>query len=368
MDNISFDIGWYFPEYDFSNELLFMWGNGHSIIKVHDLKFLQLTIHIPHYTYPNNTYINGIRYDLLIGDNILNINTSNLSRIEIIVKKTFTGNEVHNNGDTRPLGIMLKKIMIMPINALIYSEINIAEIKVNQTCDKIHGYIDTSPEISKEMVICHYNQNLEWTNLLPIKYKIYSKTLDTDGTKNIIRHTNLNKGHEALGYLDYILDNYNSLPDKVLFFHDDKFPWHMSKCIFCTLDFIDWSVKYKNINNPFFIFYTSKTETVDNKTHLPYQMIVDNITGLFRDYLPIPNQLKTITSAQFVVDKSLILQYPPEFYKSIKHWILSTDIQYIPAFYNKHILRNSTQYITHTHILEVLWHYIFTHNEIEPVD
>jgi hypothetical protein len=36
----------------------------------------------------------------------------------------------------------------------------------------------------------------------------------------------MNKGHEAMAYLTYIIDNYDSLPDAVLFFHPHRSTWH----------------------------------------------------------------------------------------------------------------------------------------------
>ena len=35
-----------------------------------------------------------------------------------------------------------------------------------------------------------------------------------------------NKGHEAMVYLAYIIDNYDNLPDTVLFFHPHRTTWH----------------------------------------------------------------------------------------------------------------------------------------------
>jgi hypothetical protein len=228
----------------------------------------------------------------------------------------------------------------------------------------VHKYVDTTPKISKEIVISHYTENLEWTKLLPIKYKIYSKTLDTNLSENIIGHTNINRGQEALGYLDYILDNYNTLPDKILFFHSDTFPWHQDRCIFCILDNIDWNVNYKSINNPNIIFYASN-DNPKNKKYNDYQRLIEHMRVIFKNYLPIPNKIKTIGGAQFIVDKSLILQYPPEFYKNIKDWILNVEVNYPPLYYERQIINNKVPYAYHGNLLELAWHYIFTKNEIE---
>ena len=70
---------------------------------------------------------------------------------------------------------------------------------------------------STRIVIAHYNEDLSWINNLNIPYSIYTHD------NSLLTHNNIfvekNKGNEATLYLKYIIDNYNNLPDKILFVH-----------------------------------------------------------------------------------------------------------------------------------------------------
>jgi hypothetical protein len=64
-------------------------------------------------------------------------------------------------------------------------------------------------------------EDVSWVhNLEGFEKKIY--TVDTTSNLTVPR----NKGHEAMAYLTYIVDNYDNLPDVVLFFHPHQIAWH----------------------------------------------------------------------------------------------------------------------------------------------
>jgi hypothetical protein len=67
------------------------------------------------------------------------------------------------------------------------------------------------------MVVARYNEDLNWLKDINIPHVIYNKGEDDlpDGLENVIKLENV--GREAQTYLQYIVDNYNELPDKVYF-------------------------------------------------------------------------------------------------------------------------------------------------------
>jgi hypothetical protein len=210
--------------------------------------------------------------------------------------------------------------------------------KVKQSCEKIEPLSDRD----KAIVISHYSTNLDWTKNLHIEPIIYSKTIKTlDG------YIDLNKGQEVPAYLKFIIDRYDTLPKKTLFYHDHLISPHQDFNSIFLINNLNWEVgDYFSVNK------RSWYQTIDsNSTVEPngIRWVTDN-WDLFDNYLRKPTSLTFFSGAQFVVDAELILQYSKDFYQELYNWILTTD---------------TSTYIT-SRIFEYIWHYIFTKNSIEP--
>ena len=67
--------------------------------------------------------------------------------------------------------------------------------------------------MKKCAVICKYAENLDWVKDLSIPYVIYNKGIDVE--ENHIQVPN--KGRESEVFLRYIIENYDSLPQYVVF-------------------------------------------------------------------------------------------------------------------------------------------------------
>jgi hypothetical protein len=92
------------------------------------------------------------------------------------------------------------------------------------TDSKISQLQIANQNISRTLVIGYQNsEDISWIHrkLPSINTALYS----VDDPRAIL-HTKLNKGHEAMVYLSYIIDHYNNLPDVVLFFHAHEKTWH----------------------------------------------------------------------------------------------------------------------------------------------
>ncbi|TVY85527.1 hypothetical protein LSUE1_G000375 [Lachnellula suecica] len=86
--------------------------------------------------------------------------------------------------------------------------------------------IDPYPHLTKSLVIAATtSSNLTW---LPgaLASSHWTPHVYTTDSPNAALTVPVNKGNEAMVYLSYIIDNYDSLPDVVFFHHDHSQAWH----------------------------------------------------------------------------------------------------------------------------------------------
>lgn len=70
------------------------------------------------------------------------------------------------------------------------------------------------------------SQNAAWLSQVPLDWSIYYYV--TDGSAGSALSVPANKGNEAMVYLTYIIDHYETLPEVVFFRHDHYESWHQS--------------------------------------------------------------------------------------------------------------------------------------------
>lgn len=170
-----------------------------------------------------------------------------------------------------------------------------------------------------------------------------------------------NKGHEAMVYLTYIIDHYDSLPDVVLFFHPHKVTWHNN----VLLD-INTVITIKLMSDA----HVTRQGYFNSRCHLdpgcPNWLHVDRPTWqhdlvhkpeepaltsqLFHELhgadTPIPNAISQPCCAQFAASGPRIRQRPRQDYIHYRDWLLRTDLD------DK----------TSGRIMEYTWQYLFTGN------
>ena len=71
--------------------------------------------------------------------------------------------------------------------------------------------------MKKVIVIARFAHSLEWLSDIKIPYIIYNKGEDDLKFSNIRIP---NRGREGETYLRYIIENYNNLPDMIIFCQD----------------------------------------------------------------------------------------------------------------------------------------------------
>ena len=167
----------------------------------------------------------------------------------------------------------------------------------------------------------------------------------------------LNKGHEVMVYLTYIIDHYYSLSDISIFMHAHQITWHNN-------DFLDFdSAKmvhrlrsqyilkngYMNLRChldpgcPDHIHpYIGKES--DDILDVPEAAVIGMAWGQLFPGSPVPSVLSQPCCAQFAVSADQIRKISLERYLEFRHWLLATELDD----------RLSGR------VWEYIWHWLFT--------
>jgi len=202
------------------------------------------------------------------------------------------------------------------------------------------------------VVVTHYDMDISWIDEIRdknIDIEIYSNSGNFPNLeRNTINYHNpLNLGREAHLYLTYIINNYNKLPDNILFLHSHKVDWSQDFSLPFIIDNIKWdSFDYFNIASR--EHYNTLFTQGDYGHGSPKEWMI-NSWKIFEDKYDFPKEIYYYAGGQFKVNKKLILQYDISFYKKLDDWLLNTELpDWISA-----------------RIFEYTWHLIFTKNPID---
>ncbi|KAH8701004.1 hypothetical protein BGW36DRAFT_139297 [Talaromyces proteolyticus] len=167
-------------------------------------------------------------------------------------------------------------------------------------------------------------------------------------------HTPKNKGHEAMVYFTYIIDNYDNLPDVMAFMHAHRTGWHNEEIFdFDALEMINHlSMErvtregYMNMRCllapgcPDWLHPGMLQEDGQKKEEF---LIAQAWSEIFPD-IPVPQVLAQPCCGQFALSRERVLSIPRERYIYYRDWLLRTDIRDTMS----------------GRIWEYLWHMVFT--------
>lgn len=210
----------------------------------------------------------------------------------------------------------------------------------------------------KHVIISKYNDDVKWVNKLIVPYTIIDKS------------KTLNLGNEAWSYLRYIINNYNNLPDRMLFVHGHETSTHQDCPTWYIANNLNWNLQYMNVNSrkleEQFISIFGDFEDSEKKYRKSYQLWIEKPwKDIFGDF-PIPHTLTFLGHAQFVVSKNYVLRHPVSFYQQILNWLENTTLDedvYTGDLFN---FNRNESYVS-ARVLEYTWHYIFTGNPQEEL-
>jgi len=242
------------------------------------------------------------------------------------------------------------------------------EISFDMVKEKIDLCInDINNTKNIKLIIHHFNEDLNWINYLDHSYDyvVYSRNLpDSDKVINI----NHDKGVESCGYLQFIIDNYDNLPENMIFLHAHRESWHQDGYVDVLIKKLDWNKYYFNINN-FDILPLVKgdQEVVQNQFYhrtwsqceyrKSYKLWVEDVwSDLFAGQIEMPERIEGKCGAQFLVKKEIVRKYSKEFYQRLLNWLLTTDID------DRLKIRKNAQNLSSQvsgRVLEYVWNILF---------
>ena len=164
----------------------------------------------------------------------------------------------------------------------------------------------------------------------------------------------MNKGHEAMAYLTYIIDNYASLPSIIAFIHPHRAgflsAWHTDTPLHSNVEALSTlQIPYVQENgytnlrcnhNPGCLESHTKN---DHVTPEIWQQLFRGTSTEENGGLEAPPQIGAACCAQFAVSRSRVIKRPLSDYEHFRQWII--DIELTDAKSGR--------------VFEFLWHIIF---------
>jgi UDP-galactopyranose mutase len=224
------------------------------------------------------------------------------------------------------------------------------------------NYFDTTfSKKSVLAVIVRYKEPIEWVSNLKMPYFIINRGPPIDGICGI-NVENDSIGREASGYLSYIIHNYDTLPESLIFLQADPFP-HQSRMLeFLEPDMISEMPPFQNLayqynssipcpnarhlatryfkgipyNHSFFdesmlpinpSYFDRGLQRILDSLQTYYRTIYPNTNHSLRRYIhtffEIPYIENTLTPfgfcAMFKVDRERVYKHPKEYYIRIQN-------------------------------------------------
>ena len=145
--------------------------------------------------------------------------------------------------------------------------------------------------------------------------------------------TPANKGHEAMAYLTYVIDNYDALPGIITFIHPhrDGFlsGWHTDTALHSNVD----ALRYLNLSHVEAQGYVNLRcnwnpgcrEADENNEHVTAEIWAD-VFAKTSTMVPFPGRVGQACCAQFAVSKAAVRKRPQTDYQRMREWLLTTEL------------------------------------------
>jgi hypothetical protein len=171
-------------------------------------------------------------------------------------------------------------------------------------------------------------------------------------------HVPANKGHEAMGYLTYIIDHYTSLPDIVIFTHAGQLAWHNNELLDGDLaKMLQRLNSNRVVQDGYFNLRCSLSPGCTGGLQLnrsdgnpihgedsELELTTKDVWTELHPLDPMPDNLSTPCCGQFAVSRETILNHPQDQYMKWREWLFNTN------------LTDATS----GRVWEFTWHYVFS--------
>ena len=203
------------------------------------------------------------------------------------------------------------------------------------------------PEVRKALVVVARSRDeARWMEQVPEDWVQYLYLIDEDTNPNHTLSVPANKGNEAMRYLSFIIDNYDSLPDIMAFRHGHENAWHQS---------FDSAAEVNNLNlttvrsRGYQNFNCEARSGCDEGILLADMQRAENasigvtsrslsrrsdppVNAAIYEYwdewfgVPMPEELTSACCAQFIVAKEAVWHQSKQKYIEFRQWLMTSDL------------------------------------------
>lgn len=200
--------------------------------------------------------------------------------------------------------------------------------------------VDPHPHVSKTLVVASTTlSDLTWLESV-IQTSHWTTLVYTTDSATASHRVPVNKGNEAMVYLTYIIDHYDSLPDVVFFHHDHEKAWHQIYSSSWELAHINpSSVVSKGYLNPRclpgcenVIELTGDVAPVEDLKGRSREIQIASFLHEFsRDEktghrIPLPEKIAAPCCAQFAVSRAAIQKRSLKTWTALRKWLIETEL------------------------------------------
>ncbi|KAK3642279.1 hypothetical protein LTR56_010856 [Elasticomyces elasticus] len=231
----------------------------------------------------------------------------------------------------------------------------------------IHGnayQLDPAPELAPWGAIVAASKstdNMTWLSQVEQNWTVFRYEIDNPVNGDVRLQLPVMKGHEAIVYITWLVEHYDSLPWHVVFVHGDRDDWEQDEEILSKVITIrrnalaragyvplrcDWYPSCPAELRP--VDHDAVVWGPDGSRNETEFAIASKWKSLFPG-TALPHTIASQSSAQFAVTRQAILQRPKSDYERLREWLLRTTLE--------------DDEIRET--FEKLWAYIFTGEAVQ---
>ena len=186
-------------------------------------------------------------------------------------------------------------------------------------------------------------------------WDVYPYDVDNPNNSDPRLRMPMSKGHEAMVYLSFIIDNYHYLPWCSIFIHGHRSAWHQEGDILPLIQGLDRvalaRVGYSSLRCDWYPSCPAEMRPVHhdaivwgNETHRKStEAAIAGNWRLMFPYEKLPTTLASPCCAQFAVTRQTIIRRPKVVYERLRDWLMES------------LLEDDVS----GRVLEKLWAYIF---------
>lgn len=215
-------------------------------------------------------------------------------------------------------------------------------------------------DFTKHLVLMTTSKSdIRWLKTLPPISGLDQIMYHADGP---LMDVPVNKGNEAMAYLTYLIEYYDTLPDIVVFIHDHAQAWHNNGLQGDRTAVMLGELNWRRVNHRGYMnlrcnwrpgcpdwMQPKRDKSEYSEWKMEESVLAEAFMQLFDTrYDQVPDVIGVPCCAQFAVSRELVRKHAKEDYVKWREWLVKTPIT------DKYSGR----------VLEYLWHWIFTGEEV----